>query len=141
MNLLCLIVPYRSERLHYAIRKISHAFILHVQNTGNLPADDVSLSCVFYTGNEGDSGTDLKHSDWYIPSIYFPQAKIGHIFYFKSGEFQQFHSGEPKIRNTIKFTNIITNQQHTTERFFIYDSAAGMPQSPRDSAHKDDWWD
>ena len=115
--------------------------ILHVQNTGNLPADDVSFSCVFYTGDEGDGGTSLRHSDRYTPSTYFPQASIGHTFYFEPSVFLKFSSGEPRIRIAVKYRNKITNQQHTTERFFVYDSAAGMPQSPRDSAHKDDWWD
>jgi hypothetical protein len=115
--------------------------ILHVQNTGNLPADDVSISCVFHGGSEGDKGTELRHSDWYAPSTYFPQAKIGHTFYFQPEELQKLHSGEPKIRITIRYANRIAGEEHTTERFFIYDSEAGMPQSPRDSVHKDDWWD
>lgn len=116
--------------------------ILHVGNTGNLPADRISILCALYTSINRDTGVLLKHSSSDLaPPIYFPGVEIGHTFYMEPQQFLECTKGEYTIRVIIKYENRVAKKQCNTQRSFIYDALATTPMSPKNSTHRDDWWD
>jgi len=116
--------------------------ILHIKNTGNLPADRISVLCVLYTANEKDIGQLLHHAKTALaPPIYFPGVVVGHTYYLEPEQFEECKKGKYTIRVLIKYENKVLKRLCNTQRSLIYDPLTTTPMSPKDSTHRDDWWD
>lgn len=122
--------------------KANPRVILHVENTGNLPADRVSVLCGLRTAVNKDVVVALRHSPADLdPSIYFPGVNVGHTFYMCKEKFHELTKGEYSIVINIKYDNKVARKKCGTVRTFVYDQLSKTPQSPKNTAHKEDWWD
>lgn len=116
--------------------------LLNIKNTGNLPADRISVLCVLYTADNKETGMRLRHAVTALePPIYFPGVTIGHTFYMENKQFQDCQKGRFTIRILIKYDNKIANKICSTQRSFKYEALTKTPQTPINSTHRDDWWD
>ena len=118
--------------------------VLNIKNTGSLPADRVSILCVLYTSIniDKDIGILLKHSHADLaPPIYFPGVNVEHIFHLDPENFKECQKRKYTIRVLIKYENKVLKRLCNTQRSFIYDPLTTTPQSPKNSTHRDDWWD
>jgi len=115
--------------------------ILHIKNTGNLPADKISVLCVLYTTNK-DYGIIVKHVKTALaPPVYFPGVVVGHTFCLDKEQFQECQKGRFTVRILIKYDNRIAKKPCSTQRSFIYEALTTTPQTPINVTHRDDWWD
>ncbi|MBA7637997.1 hypothetical protein ES703_45646 [subsurface metagenome] len=116
--------------------------ILHIGNTGNLPADRISILCALYTSTNMDIGISLRHDKTALaPPIYFPGVTVQHTFYLEQEHFKECQKGRFTVRILIKYGNKIAKKTCNTQRSFIYEALNRTPLSPINSTHRDDWWD
>ena len=116
--------------------------ILHIKNTGNLPADRISILCVLFTSTNEDIGISLRHAKTALaPPIYFPGVTAEHTYYMEKEQFQECQKGLFTIRILIKYDNRTAKKTCNTQRSFIYEALTKTPLSPINSTHRDDWWD
>jgi len=123
-------------------KKDNPYIVLHIQNTGSLPADRVSVLCGLYTSINKDIGISLKHSHADLaPTIYFPGVNVEHTFHLEPEQFEECKKGKYTILILIKYENKVLKKLCNTQRSFIYDPLITSPQSPKNSTHRDEWWD
>lgn len=113
---------------------------LQVKNTGNLPADEVSISCFLYTQNEIENNNPLEHAE-YSPSIYFPQDTIAHTFRIKNERLVECQAAKSSLLINMKYMNKITERLHKTKRYFDYQQLSSTPNYPIHSSDDRDYWD
>ena len=125
--------------------------ILHIQNTGNLPADRVSILCGLRTSAHKEVVVKLKHSPSDLePSIYFPGVNVDHTYYMCKEKSNELFEGEYSVVIDIKYDNKVARKKCSTVRTFDYEKLLPRKpsertvirhQSPKNTAHKDDSWD
>ena len=116
-----------------------------IQNTGNLPADKVSVDCAWYIQeNNGVKQCPLK-MDKESPSIFFPGDKMGPTYLIVGREAVEniTHRGS-HVRVTIKYQNRLTLRQHNTRRTFRIAYTSALPSLDTAQAipiPEEDYWD
>lgn len=116
--------------------------LLHVKNTGVLPANKVKISCFLESFSDPSIDNKLEHSSSDAPAIYFPGDLIGHTYYLINEQVNHCRQSEYTIRVLIEYQNKISGKACFTNRFFVYDSLGktGSSAQPRNITHDNDSW-
>jgi hypothetical protein len=100
-------------------------FAVEAENTGNLPADQVTINCSFYKGTDDDNALCSLELEKPIQSIIFPAETAKTTYLIKSSDRDRLTHIRSRVNVIVNYQNKLTKQQHTTKRMFRMRYASG----------------
>ena len=138
--------PFLNIKVNLLKWDIANRVILAVEaeNSGNLPADQVTMDCSFYKGI--DDGNELCSLELEKPiqSIIFPSETAKTTYVIKSSDKDRLLHIRSRVNVIVNYQNKLTKQRHTTKRTFHMRYASGdtaINESQPIVVPEEDYWD
>ena len=98
---------------------------VEAENTGNLPADHVTINCSFYKGTDDGNALCSLELEKPIQSIIFPAETAKTTYLIKSSDRDSLTHMRSRVNVIVNYQNKLANQRHTTKRTFRMRYASG----------------
>lgn len=130
----------RWKGIHGQAGTFSH-LIVTINNTGNLPADEISILCNMSKDNEGEQKQTLVTAKK-NPSLCFANQYMTDMYFWVSNAKEKLtvNYGEGfKVRITVEYRNKITQTSHKTIRSYLVRYTPTAEEEPMPLPEQDYW--
>jgi len=119
--------------------------VAEMENTGNLPADQVTVNCSWYIQTSDHAEQCSLELEKANQSIIFPAERAKSTYLVKSSEDvnKLTHQGS-RVKVTANYNNKLSKQGHTTQRTFRIVFASAAPSfnvAQTITVPEEDYWD
>jgi len=132
------------ETVHYSLYPASiQKIAFSICNKGVFPAEEVLVHCDVCHNKENAENHSLS-LEKEIPSIYFPNEEIKHIFEEKKDDKNQLEiksGNELRVQITISYKNKLTQKKHKTVRSYLMRCNPPEEKAILIPLPKGDYWD